>query len=269
MPASEGSVHFDGIDIFHMSRTEARRFRQRAQIVFQDPFTSLDPRMKVGPTVAEGMGHLGLNKSERRARVASLLGLVQLPPEAAARYPHEFSGGQRQRISIARALAVNPDFLVADEPVSALDVSVQSNVLNLLTDLRQQLNLTLLFVSHDTSVIQHIADRAAVMYLGKIVEVADTERLFDDPRHPYTQALLSSVPELVRSDRIKRRVVLEGEIPSPIDPPQACRFASRCPRALPVCREEVPPLVDIAAGHQLACFNPAPLDETVYADPVG
>src|SRR5579862_5199707 len=193
-----GSVTFDGLDLSRASPDEMRRFRERAQIVFQDPYSSLDPRMQVGGIVAEGMRHLNLGRAERDDRVAELLAMVQLPREAMRRYPHEFSGGQRQRISIARALAVGPEFLVADEPVSALDLSVQSNVLNLLTELRDRLKLTLLFISHDTSVIEHLADRAAVMYLGRIVEIGATEELFEEPRHPYTQALLSSVPRLVR-----------------------------------------------------------------------
>ncbi len=261
--ASAGSVSFDGMDLFHCSSSELSEFRTKAQIVSQDPFSSLDPRMKVSAIVSEGMGHLGLSKRESLNRVASLLELVHLPQEAMLRYPHEFSGGQRQRISIARALAVDPKFLVADEPVSALDVSVQSHVLNLLADLGRRLNLTYLFISHDTSVVQNIADRVAVMYLGKIVEIAPTDQLFSDPRHPYTQALLSSVPSLVRSERIARRIVLEGEIPNAVDLAPGCRFASRCFRATAQCHTEPPQLLDIDDGHLLACFNPATLDEVV------
>jgi oligopeptide transport system ATP-binding protein len=216
--------------------------------------------MKVEAIVAEGMAHLDLGRRERRRRVAELLDLVHLPQTSVDRFPHEFSGGQRQRISIARALAVGARFLVADEPVSALDVSVQSHVLNLLRDLRERLELTYLFVSHDMSVVSHVADRVAVMYLGKIVEVAPTDELFANPRHPYTQALLSSVPTLLRSG-IDRRIRLEGDIPSPVDPPNACRFAGRCFRTIKVCREQVPPLERIQGEteHLVACFNQAPL----------
>jgi peptide/nickel transport system ATP-binding protein len=260
LPATSGSVEFDGLDVLNASRSELQAFRRQAQIIFQDPYGSLDPRMRVSAIVAEGMGHLGLSRTAKRERIAQLLELVRLPTHVANRFPHEFSGGQRQRVSIARALAVNPTFLVADEPVSALDVSVQSHVLNLLHDLREELELTYLFVSHDMSVVHHLADRVAVMYLGKIVEVAPTEELFSNPRHPYTQALLSSVPSLTRYG-IDRRLVLEGDIPSPIDPPDACRFASRCFRAIPACMEHEPVLEPIAghSEHRIACFNPVSL----------
>jgi oligopeptide/dipeptide ABC transporter ATP-binding protein len=218
--------------------------------------------MRVSAIVAEGMGHLGMSRAERKRRVAELLELVHLPLQVINRFPHEFSGGQRQRISIARALAVNPTFLIADEPISALDVSVQSHILNLLYDLREQLRLTYLFISHDMSVVHHIADRVAVMYLGKIVELAPADELFANPRHPYTQALLSSVPELTRSG-IDRRLVLKGDIPSPIDPPVACRFASRCFRAIDICRSEEPPFEPVAGAreHTIACFNSVPFSE--------
>ena len=260
LPATSGTVVFDGVDVLSASPAQLREFRRNAQIVFQDPFASLDPRLKVDAIVAEGMGHLGLGRKERRRRVGELLDLVHLPPASIDRFPHEFSGGQRQRISIARALAVGARFLVADEPVSALDVSVQSHVLNLLIDLRERLELTYLFVSHDMSVVSHVADRVAVMYLGKIVEVAPTEELFANPRHPYTQALLSSVPALLRG-AIDERIRLEGDIPSPVDPPEACRFAGRCFRTLDVCREQVPTLERLQgdAEHYVACFNQAPL----------
>jgi oligopeptide/dipeptide ABC transporter ATP-binding protein len=260
---SSGSVCFDGLELNSASAEELRRFRQRAQIVFQDPYSSLDPRMQVGRIVAEGMHHLELTRAEREERVAQLLELVQLPRQAMRRYPHEFSGGQRQRISIARALAVGPEFLVADEPVSALDVSVQSNVLNLLADLRVKLGLTLLFISHDTSVIQHLADRVAVMYLGRVVEAGPTAAVLDSPRHPYTQALLSSAPRLVRSARLTKRIVLQGDIPTALEPnlPQGCRFAGRCFRRVERCLSETPPLEEVEAGHHVACFNPAPPEE--------
>jgi oligopeptide transport system ATP-binding protein len=228
--------------------------------VFQDPFGSLDPRLRVRAIVAEGMGHLGLDRAARDARVAELLELVELSPRVAGRFPHEFSGGQRQRISIARAIAVGPKLLVADEPVSSLDVSVQSKILNLLADLQERLNLTYVFISHDMSVVRHVADRVAVMYLGKIVELAFAEELFDNPRHPYTQALLSSVPSLHRSKGTKR-IKLAGDVPSAVGPAAGCRFAGRCFRAIDRCSVEPPPLEQLpqaGAKHAVACFNPAP-----------
>ncbi len=260
IPATSGSVTYDGVDILTANRAAVRQFRQDAQIVFQDPFGSLDPRMKVEAIVSEGMGHLGLSRRERQRRVEELLDLVQLSTAVRDRLPHEFSGGQRQRISLARALAVNPRFLVADEPVSALDVSMQGQILNLLRDLQERLSLTYLFISHDMSVVRYIADRVAVMYLGKLVEVAPAEELFRNPLHPYTQALLSSVPSLFRSTET-RRIVLEGEAPDPVDPPDVCRFAGRCFRAIDVCRQEQPPLdlVPGAEDHWVACFNYAPV----------
>jgi len=260
IPASEGSVTYEGMDVLAAKGPELRRFRQSAQLVFQDPYGSLDPRMKVEAIVSEGMSSEGTTKTERRERVLELLDLVELSPDAIERFPHEFSGGQRQRISIARALAVDPAFLVADEPVSALDVSVQSRILNLLHDLQERLNLTYLFISHDMSVVRHVADRIAVMYLGKIVETAPAAEIFDNPLHPYTQALLSSVPTLTRR-RFTKRIVLEGDVPTAIDPPEACRFASRCFRVIERCRSEVPPLEGIVgdAGHRVACFNYEPI----------
>jgi oligopeptide/dipeptide ABC transporter ATP-binding protein len=263
IPASEGTVTFDGMDVLGAKGQELRRFRRQAQLVFQDPYGSLDPRMKVDAIVSEGMPREGTTKAERRRRVTELLDLVELAPEAADRFPHEFSGGQRQRISIARALAVDPTFVVADEPVSALDVSVQSRILNLLHDLQERLNLTYLFISHDMSVVRHVADRIAVMYLGRIVETAPAAEIFDNPLHPYTQALLSSVPTLSRR-RFTKRIVLEGDVPTAIDPPEACRFASRCFRVIDRCRAEVPPLEGVPgnAGHRVACFNYEPIGVT-------
>jgi oligopeptide/dipeptide ABC transporter ATP-binding protein len=258
---SAGSVEFAGEDVTARSGRALRSCRRQAQIIFQDPFGSLDPRMKVGAIVTEGMGHLELDRDAQQRRVRELLDLVHLPAAAIDRFPHEFSGGQRQRISIARALAVNPTFIVADEPVSALDVSVQSHILNLLTELRDELGLTYLFVSHDMSVVRHIADRVAVMYLGQLVELAPTESLFANPRHPYTQVLLSSVPSLIRENGTQR-IRLDGDIPSAIDPPTGCRFAGRCHRAVERCLVEAPPLEPIdrtdAAPHLGACFNPVP-----------
>jgi oligopeptide/dipeptide ABC transporter ATP-binding protein len=258
---TSGTVLYDGLDILSASEKQLRSFRRRAQIVFQDPYSSLDPRMKVSKIISEGMSHLKLDGTARRERLSELLDLVHLPQRSLTRYPHEFSGGQRQRISLARALAVGPHFLIADEPVSALDVSVQSHMLNLLHDLQEQLNLTYLFISHDMSVVRHAADRVAVMYLGKVVEIAPTHELFVNPLHPYTQALLSSVPSLVREPG-RTRIALEGEVPSPIDPGAHCRFSSRCFRAKDVCHHQVPPLEPAGLGqddHWVACFNTAPI----------
>jgi peptide/nickel transport system ATP-binding protein len=259
LPVSSGSVQFEGIDVPKASGPDLRAFRQKAQIVFQDPFGSLDPRMSVEAIITEGMSYLGMSREQKRERVAELLELVGLPGAISDRFPHEFSGGQRQRISIARALAVNPIFLVADEPVSALDVSIQGQILNLLRDLQSRLNLTYLFIGHDLTVIRHIADRVAVMYLGKIVEVAPVEELFENPLHPYTQALLSSVPSLLQKRAQIRRIRLEGEIPTAIDPPKVCRFAGRCFRSIDQCRRQEPPLEEVSAQHHIACFNYEPI----------
>jgi oligopeptide/dipeptide ABC transporter ATP-binding protein len=254
-----GSLRFCGEDVLALPQRALGDFRRRAQIIFQDPFDSLDPRMKAAAIVSEGMGHLGLGKGEQRARIAELLDLVHLPADAAERFPHEFSGGQRQRLSIARALAVNPAFVVADEPVSALDVSMQSQILNLLRELQGRLGLTYLFISHDMSVVRHMADRVAVMYLGKLVELAPADELFRNPLHPYTQALLSSVPSLL-TGRPVGRIQVPGEA-SAMEARPVCRFAGRCFRALDVCRQAVPPLEPVAAGsdHWVACFNSAPM----------
>jgi oligopeptide/dipeptide ABC transporter ATP-binding protein len=271
LSASSGSVTFEDIDVQAATGRQLRAFRQKAQIVFQDPFGSLDPRMSVEAILTEGMSYLGMTRDQQSKRVAELLDIVGLPAVISDRFPHEFSGGQRQRISIARALAVNPIFLVADEPVSALDVSIQGQILNLMRDLQARLNLTYLFIGHDLSVIRHIADRVAVMYLGKIVEVAPTKTLFENPLHPYTQALLSSVPSLSQKRGRAQRIRLEGEIPTAIDPPRICRFAGRCFRSIDVCRQQEPPLEAVAAErdvehveHFVACFNYQPMkqDET-------
>jgi oligopeptide transport system ATP-binding protein len=261
---TSGSVVFDGTDVLQASGSELRDFRKHAQIVFQDPYGSLDPRMTVGKIIAEGMGRHTTGRQQRRRRLQELLELVHLPERSLGLFPHEFSGGQRQRISLARALAVEPRFLVADEPVSALDVSVQSHMLNLLHDLQQRLELTYLFISHDMSVVRHVADRVAVMYLGKIVEFAPAEELFRNALHPYTQALLSSVPSLLREPG-RARITLEGDAPNPIDPPPACRFASRCFRTLDICRRESPALDRSSKGsseHWVACFNSVQLEES-------
>jgi oligopeptide/dipeptide ABC transporter ATP-binding protein len=263
IPATGGTVRFEGEDVLTASGPRLRTFRQQAQIIFQDPFESLDPRMKGAAIVGEGMDHLRLGKNERRRRVAELLDLVQLPADAAARFPHEFSGGQRQRLSIARALAVDPTFIVADEPVSALDVSMQSQILNLMRELQARLGLTYLFISHDMSVVRHMADRVAVMYLGRVVEIAPAGELFTNPLHPYTQALLSAVPTLLSGRRTERiRVPGEAEL---LGVGPACKFANRCFRALEVCRQRVPPLEPVAGtpDHLVACFNPVPLPRPV------
>jgi len=255
LPLTSGAIRIGGEDIHAADRRALRRLRRRVQIVFQDPFSSLDPRMSVGSIVAEGL--YGLGRAERERRIAELLERVGLPAGFARRHPHQLSGGQRQRVGIARALAVGPEFLVLDEPVSALDVSVQSQVLNVLHDLQEELGLTYLFISHDLTVVRHLAGRIAVMYMGKIVELAPADDIFERPRHPYTKALLSAMPS-IGSER-RERIILSGDIPSPIDPPEQCRFASRCFRQVDACWSTVPPLERIEPGHRVACFNPVPL----------
>ncbi len=257
--ATNGSVHFDGQDIFALSHAQMKPFRQRMQLVFQDPYSSLDPRSRIVDIVGEGLRVHGVkDPQERRQRVMNTLNLVGLKKEHLNRFPHEFSGGQRQRIGIARALVLLPDFIVCDEPVSALDVSIQSQVLNLLKDLREKLELTLLFIAHDMSVVEHLCDRVAVMYLGKIVEVAERDKLFNNPQHPYTQALLSAIP--IANPRIKReRILLQGDPPSPINPPTGCRFHTRCLEAIDVCSQVVPVLQDLEGGHICACHRREPV----------
>ena len=237
-----GEIMFDGRDLTRLGRRALKRARRDMQIVFQDPVGSLDPRMKVRDIVAEGLKAHGLARGrERDRRVREMLERVGLRPEAASRYPHEFSGGQRQRIGIARALVVQPKLVVADEPVSALDVSIQSQVLNLLVELKRDLNLTYIFIAHNLAVVGYISDRIAVMYLGKIVEIGDARDLFRKPLHPYTQALLSAIPQ-PRPGQHRQRIVLRGEVPSPINPPSGCRFRTRCPLAQDICAEQEPPL---------------------------
>ena len=254
-PATRGKVIFDGRDVLTLGRTEVRSLRKEMQIIFQDPYASLNPRMTVGDIIGEPLAIHNIAKGKAaEARVQELLRLVGLQPYHANRYPHEFSGGQRQRIGIARALAVNPKFIVADEPVSALDVSIQAQVINLLEDLQQQFGLTYLFIAHDLSVVRHISTRVAVMYVGKIVEIAERDDLYDNPLHPYTQALLSAIPIPDPAiEQRRKRVILTGDIPSPVNPPSGCRFHTRCPIAFDRCKVEVPPLAEYQPGHRAAC----------------
>jgi oligopeptide/dipeptide ABC transporter ATP-binding protein len=252
LPPTSGRVEFDGIDLTALSRAELRAQRRHMQIVFQDPYASLNPRMRIGRIIGEGPLVHGMAKGEElRERVLSLMERVGLPRSAYDRYPHEFSGGQRQRIGIARALAVEPRFIVADEPVSALDVSVGAQILNLLAELREEREITMAFISHDLRVVEHTSDRVAVMYLGRIVELAPARAIYDNPSHPYTQALLSAVPDVDRSRR-RERIALGGEVPSPIDPPPGCPFHPRCPVAVDRCRSDRPALID-RGGHATAC----------------
>jgi len=266
---TDGTVEFENTNVLGLDSGDMRRMRRDMQIVFQDPYASLNPRMNVGTIVAEPLIiHGGMSGSERDERVAQLLLKVGLSPDYRKRYPHEFSGGQRQRIGVARALATNPKFLVLDEPVSALDVSVQAQVVNLLQDLQEELGLTYLFIAHDLSVVEHISTRVAVMYLGKVMELSPRKELYADPLHPYTKALLSAVP--IPDPTVKKtRILLGGDIPTPLNPPSGCVFHTRCPIAqFPVCKTEVPPLVEHKPGQFAAChFAGAPLPEA--QDPEG
>ncbi|MFL5653932.1 MAG: ABC transporter ATP-binding protein [Ktedonobacteraceae bacterium] len=253
---TEGQIIFDNHDLARMEGEDLRQVRRRVQMVFQDPFASLNPRFSIGSLVSEPMHIFNMgSSSEIRQKTAELLGVVGLRPEYIDRYPHEFSGGQRQRIAVARALSINPEFIVLDEPVSALDVSVRAQVLNLLQRLQNQFNLTYLFVSHDLSVVRHVADRIAVMYLGRIVELADRDELYAAPKHPYTQALLSAIPiPDPQIEKRRRRIILSGDLPSPINIPSGCRFHTRCPMAQQICRE-VDPAFERKEGreHYAAC----------------
>ncbi len=250
---TEGSIFFDGQDITNLDSRRMRCLRREMQIIFQDPYGSLNPRMKIQSIVGEGITiHNTVPRKEIKEEVKSLLETVGLRENALSRYPHEFSGGQRQRVAIARALAVKPRFIVCDEPVSALDVSVQAQIINLLISLQDEFKLTYLFISHDLRVVRHISNRVAVMYLGKIVELADNDELYGKPLHPYTQVLLSAVP--VPNPNVKRkRIMLSGDVPSPVDPPSGCRFHPRCPVAVERCKEDEPQLRDIGGGHMVAC----------------
>ena len=250
---TSGSIFFDNVEITHLNRQEMKDFRRRMMIIYQDPYGSLDPRMRIGKAIAEPLEvhNIGSPK-EREERVIQLMEKVGLSADQINRYPHEFSGGQRQRIGIARALATNPEFIVADEPVSALDVSIQAQIINLLKELQQEFGLTLLFVAHDLSVVKHISDRVAVMYLGKIVEMAEKKALFREPRHPYTQALLSAIPVPDPRQR-KQQEIIMGDVPSPINPPQGCRFHTRCPKVMDICKMEEPILKEIKPDCFVAC----------------
>ena len=252
---TKGEVFVDGQDVTKMSATQIRHLRRQMQIIFQDPYASLNPRMTVGDIVGEPLRIHGIASGKAAEdRVRELLQLVGLRPYHANRFPHEFSGGQRQRIGVARALAVDPTFIVCDEPVSALDVSIQAQVINLLEDLQQKLGLTYLFIAHDLSVVRHISTRVAVMYVGKIVELADRDALYENPLHPYTQALLSAIPiPDPEADVRRKRIVLTGDIPSPVNPPSGCRFHTRCPVAFDRCMTEIPAFNDYGGGHFAAC----------------
>ena len=260
---TSGEVFFDGMDLTKIKEKQLRPIRQRIQIVFQDPYSTLNPRMTIGEALAEPLKvHKILPPGEIPARVAQLISDVGLNPNVANRYPHEFSGGQRQRICIARALASNPEFIVCDEPISALDVSIQAQIINLLMDIQEKYNLTYLFIAHDLAVVRHISDRVAVMYLGKIMEIASKDDLFNRPVHPYTSALMSAVPEADPDlERERKRIILEGDVSNAIDPPPGCRFHTRCRFAEKRCSETVPELVEVKPGHSVACLRMAEILE--------
>ena len=253
IPATAGSVTFEGKDILTANEHTLKGLRRDLQIVFQDPYGSMNPRMTIRSIVEEGLRvqHIGSAK-ERLDRVRDVIHKVGLEDSCLNRYPHEFSGGQRQRVCIARALVLNPKFIVLDEPISALDVSIQSQIINLLVKLREEMGLTYLFISHDLSVVEYLSERVAVMYLGQIIETAASSELYAHPCHPYTEALLSSIPTMDEKRR-RERIILTGDVPSPVNPPKYCRFCPRCPKAMPICRQEVPPIVQISDGHRVQC----------------
>ena len=254
--ATEGEIYFDGVNLTELDRRALSVLRQKIQVIFQDPYSSLNPRMKIGHIIGEPMKVHGIepDSKQRRARVSELLSVCGLDPKFADRYPHEMSGGQRQRVGIARALSLNPQFIICDEAVSALDVSIQAQVINLLEDLRDEFDLTYLFIAHDLSVVRHLCHRVAVMYLGKLVEIAECDELYDNPMHPYTQLLLSAVPVPdPETERKREHRIVKGEVPSPINPPSGCVFHPRCPLAVDSCRSMIPELREIRPGHWVAC----------------
>ena len=255
--ATSGEIYFDGKDVSKLSGKDNMDFKHRAQMIFQDPYSSLDPRMTIGEIIAEGMDvHVKLTGQERQQRIVELLAAVGLTEQFAGRFAHELSGGQRQRVGIARALAVDPDFIVCDEPISALDVSIQAQIVNLLIKLQKERGLTYLFISHDLSMVKHISDRVGVMYLGSLVELASSKVIFKNAKHPYTQALMAAIPEVnFDGDEKKKIERLEGEVPSPINPPPGCRFAARCKYATDICRQQQPQLVELEPDHFVACHH--------------
>lgn len=255
--ATSGDIFFDNVNINKLKGKEKKDFTRRAQIIFQDPYSSLDPRMTVGDIIGEGIDIHGIySGQERTDRIYELLDIIGMNAEHASRFPHEFSGGQRQRIGIARALAIEPEFIVCDEPISALDVSIQAQIINLLIKLQKEMKLTYLFIAHDLSMVKHISDRVGVMYLGKIVELAKSKELYENPKHPYTKALMSAIPiPDPKTERVKKRINIEGEIPSPINPKPGCRFAERCPVAEKICFNETPELREIAKEHFVSCHR--------------
>ena len=256
-PPTSGQIFFDGVDVSHIKGKGLLNFKKRAQMIFQDPYSSLDPRMTIAEIISEGMTvHNHLSNQEKQEKVNELLGKVGLTEDYANRFAHELSGGQRQRIGIARALAVEPEFIVCDEPISALDVSIQAQIINLLIKLQKENHLTYLFISHDLSVVRHISDRVGIMYLGSMVELGSSQAIFGQPLHPYTKALISAIPEAdPDSEKTRKRIPLEGEVPSPIDPPSGCKFRPRCAYATDKCAQEIPTWEEAAPGHFVACHH--------------
>jgi len=253
LDVEEGEVYFDGINITHLNTKKMLKYRKKMQVIFQDPYGSLNPRLKIRDLIGEPLlVHSEMNKNQRENKVKELLNIVGLSEEHATRYPHEFSGGQRQRVGIARALSVNPSLIIADEPISALDVSIQAQILNIFKELQNKYDLTYIFISHDLSVVEMISDRIGVMYLGKLVEIADKNNLYNNPMHPYTKALLSAIP-VADPTRKKKRIILNGDIPSPIDAPKGCPFSTRCPEVMDICKNKMPELIKLSDSHSAAC----------------